>query len=74
MEERRDTRGQTMGEGKRGEIEHTEIKDLSEKPVNTHLVYLACLGPMLLFTADTNKPHNEMRARKRMVGLPTHQP
>lgn len=56
--------------------DETEIKDWREKPVEwaTRLLYLARLGLLLLFTADTNKPHNEMRARKRIVGLPAHQP
>lgn len=38
------------------------------------LVYLACLGFLLLLTVDTNKPHNEMRAHNWMVGLSSHQP
>lgn len=38
------------------------------------LVYLACLGFLLLLTIDTNKPHNEMRAHNWMVGLSSHQP
>lgn len=53
-----------------------EGRHQSKKPEEwaTWFVYLADLGLLLLFTADTHKPFNERSAQKRMVGLPTHRP
>lgn len=32
------------------------------------------LTPLLLFTAETNKAWNELKAQRRMMGLPAHRP
>lgn len=57
--------------GRRG----ATLKHRRVKPVEwaAHLVHLDHLG-LLLFPADTKKPHNEMKAQKWVAGLPTHRP